>query len=116
MEDEEKMASQDEKKKEKVTGPVDNEYILKLSRPVKYDGKTYDKLDFTPFLSATLENMDTARRLSIMQGAGNDYYLERSYTFTVNLTAEVLKIPAEMLIDIPIQDAMALRNMVHRFL
>lgn len=113
---EDKKKEQVTEKKETVTGPVDNEHILVLSKPVKYDGTTYEKLDFTPFLNATLEDMDTARRMSIMQGAGNDYYLERSYTFIANLTAGVLKIPVEMLIDIPIKDAMALRNMVHRFL
>lgn len=113
---EDKKTAQAAEKKETVTGPVDNEYILVLSKPVKYDGTTYEKIDFTPFLDATLEDMDTARRMSIMQGAGNDYYLERSYTFITNLTATVLKVPAEMIAKIPIQDAMNLRNMVHRFL
>lgn len=113
---EDKKVAQATEKKETVTGPVDNEYILVLSKPVKYDGTTYEEIDFTPFLDATLEDMDTARRMSIMQGAGNDYYLERSYTFITNLTATVLKVPAEMIAKIPIQDAMNLRNMVHRFL
>lgn len=114
MVEEKKTASQGEKETKQVIGK--EEHILKLSQPVKYDGKVYEKLDFTPFLNATLEDMDMARRMSVMQGIGNDYYLERSYTFIVNLTATVLEIPAEMILKIPIQDAMNLRNMVHRFL
>lgn len=112
--EQEKKTGQEVKEREQLNGK--EEHILKLSRPVKYDGKVYEELDFTPFLSATLEDMDMARRMSVMQGIGNDYYLERSYTFNINLVATVLKVPAEMLVKIPIQDAMNLRNMVHRFL
>lgn len=106
-----------EKKNEAVSAVNrERENVLVLSKPVKYDGKTYEEIDFSPFLNATFENMDNARRQSILQGAGMDYYLERSYTFVANLAAEVLDIPVQMFLDIPIQDAMNLRNMVHRFL
>lgn len=111
-----KAAEEAAEGKKTVTGPVANEYVLVLSKPVKFEGKTYEKIDFSPFLNATYENMDNARRQSILQGAVNDYYMERSYTFIANLAADVLGIPVEMFLDIPIQDAMSLRNMVHRFL
>lgn len=117
MENVKKVSESDTtEKKETVKGPVDNEYILTLSKPVKFDGKTYEKLDFTPFLNATYENMDNARRQSIMQGVGNDFYMERSYTFIANLAAEVLGIPVQVFLDIPISDAVDIRTMVHRFL
>ena len=60
--------------------------------------------------------MDTARRQTIMLGAGNDYYMERSYTFVANLAAEVLNLPVELFLKFSISDAMPLRNMVNRFL
>ena len=62
-----------------IVGPVNDENVLVLVKPLKFEGKNYKELDFTPFLSATYENVDTARRQAISLGVGNDYFMERSY-------------------------------------
>lgn len=115
MEDIKKNITEEEKKDE-VSSSVNNENIFVLSKPVKFEGKTYEKIDFSPFLDATFEQIDTARRQTIMLGAGNDYYMERSYTFVANLASEVLNLPVELFLKFPISDAMPFRNMVNRFL
>ncbi len=34
---------------ETVVGPVNDENVLVLTKPVKFEGKNYKELDFTPF-------------------------------------------------------------------
>lgn len=114
MEDAKKNTT--EESKNTVATNMENDNILVLSKPVKFEGKTYEKIDFSPFLEATFEDIDTARRQTIMLGAGNDYYMERSYTFVANLASEVLNMPVELFLKLSISDAMPLRNMVNRFL
>lgn len=101
---------------ETVVGTVNDENVLVLVKPLKFEGKNYKELDFSPFLSATYENVDTARRQAISLGVGNDYFLERSYTFAACLAAEVLELPVELFLKLSIGDAMPFRNMVYRFL
>lgn len=59
-----------------IVGPVNDENVLVLTKPVKFEGKNYKELDFTPFLSATYEHVDTARRQAISLGVGNDYFMK----------------------------------------
>lgn len=99
-----------------IVGPVNDENVLVLTKPLKFEGKNYKELDFTPFLSATYEHVDTARRQAISLGVGNDYFMERSYTFAACLAAEVLELPVELFLKLSIGDAMPFRNMVYRFL
>ena len=60
-----------------IVGPVNDENVLVLTKPVKFEGKNYKELDFTPFLSATYENVDTARRQAISLGVGKVLYVCR---------------------------------------
>ncbi len=115
MSKENEITGREEEKKELKTAET-GEYVVALTKPFEFEGKKYEKLDFTPFLDLKYDALIDARQMTITQGYGNDIFMERSWVFVANLISIALDLPLEAMLNVSISDARELRNMVSNFL
>lgn len=108
--------NKEEEKKEAKVSVSNEEYVVTLAKPFEFEGKKYDKLDFSPFLDLKYDALIDARQMTIAQGYGNDIFMERSWVFVANLISIALDLPMEAVLKISISDARDIRNMVSNFL
>lgn len=89
-------------------------YIIKLKNPVKFEGKTYDRIDLSG-----LEDIRAADMIAInrrLSGMGNDTFQENTLEYALYLAAEAASLPVEFFMQLKGNVAMRVKSCVMLFL
>lgn len=94
-----------------------NDLIIKLSKPYKFDGETYETLDLTPIEDATGDDLRKAAKLLSKKEPGqNPATLEMTMDYAFIMAARACKKPLEFFDGLPAKDAVAVKTAVVGFL
>lgn len=93
----------------------DGPRLVTLTKPIKFEGVTYRKIDLSAMDNITAEDMiEINRRLS---RSGNvDFVQELSLEYALNLVQVATGIPLEFFLKLPPYESMQLKNRVAGFL
>lgn len=94
---------------------VENPLVILLKSPIKWEGKTYDRIDLT-----CLEDIKAADMIAVnrrLNRNGNvDFLQEMTLEYALNLSARAMGMPVEFLESLPPSVAMRIKNHVTGFL
>lgn len=104
--------------KEKVNVKENEEFLLKLSKPYVFEGKTYESVDLSKLNELTLADMVSVERRvrgSSLSGGVNPM-IEITLNYACHLAAVAANLPVEFFMGLPIADGMTLKGIVTGFL
>lgn len=93
----------------------DKELLLKLQKPVTFDGKEYKEIDLSGLRDLRAKDLIRARRMFLANGNSMDVYAERTVEFACYIANIVTSKPVSLFEDLYAADAYELRNMVIDF-
>lgn len=93
----------------------DRELLLKLKKPVTFDGKEYKEIDLSGLMDLKAKDLVLARRMVLTNGAGVDIYMERTLEFACYIANIVTGKPVSLFMELSSEDGWTLRNMVADF-
>ncbi len=92
----------------------DNEYIIKLSNPITFEGKQYDKIDLSGLQKINAGDMvSVSRRLS--RNGNIDTMPEMSLEYALNIANLATELPLEFFEQLPPYAALAIKGRVTGF-
>lgn len=94
---------------------IENQYILKLSKPLEWSGQKVEQLDLSGMESLTLGDLDELYDAYEMQGGNRVVLQESSLTFALVVANRVTGQTIEALRTMTARDGIKLKNMVYRF-
>lgn len=94
---------------------VENELVLVFSKPYKFEGKEYNKIDLRALEDMTTTDLIAANNLMMKRG-GYSPTPEMTLEFCCILANRATKMPLEFFYHLSIADAMSLKNKVTDFL
>ena len=88
--------------------------VIRLARPITFEGKRYEEIDMNPLENMKASDMIATGKLMNRQG---DFSImpEMDMNYALNITARVLDIPIELLNELSPKDAIAVKNRVAHF-
>ena len=107
MEDESKIVTVEEEKEDKL--------IFDLSKPYKFEGEEYTKIDLRGLEGLTAADMIAANRL-LSRNGNVDFLQEMTLEYACVLASKGTKTPVEFYKGLPPKDAMKLKSRVTGFL
>lgn len=94
---------------------IENPLIINMRNPVKWEGKTFDRIDLT-----CLEDIKAADMIAVnrkLNRNGNvDFLQEMTLEYALNLSARAMGMPIEFFESLPPAVAMGIKNRVTSFL
>lgn len=94
---------------------IEKKGIVTLSKPYKFEGSSYEKIDLSGLEDASAEDMIyVSRRLS--KAGFFDFMPEMSVEYAMELSARKTGMPLEFFKGIPAKDMLKVKGMVMRFL
>lgn len=104
-----------EEETEVMKGDVENFWVIELKEPIRFEGKTYDKIDLTGLHEVKAADMIMINRR--MSRNGNiDQTQEVTLEYALNMANLVTGLPLEFFDQIPPYAAMAVRGRIINFL
>ena len=97
---------------------MENEYILKFSKPYLFEGKEYDHVDLSGLESLTISDMIAAEN-RVKRGAidkSANLMIELTLEYACYLAARASDLPIEFFFGIPAGASMELKGIVRNFL
>ena len=96
---------------------VENETLVKFSKPYKFEGKEYTELDLSKLDDLTAEDMiATNKYMQRSSGGGIDVMPEVTLEYALVLASKAVKLPIEFFTALPPREAMKIKNRVMGFL
>jgi len=93
-----------------------NDMILKFKKPYHFEGETYTEVDLSGMEDATGADLITVTRLAKKAGGGADPLIEMSAEMACHMAARMTSHPVEFFMNLPVREAMKLKNLVTGFL
>ncbi len=95
----------------------ENDLIIKLSKPYKFDGETHETLDLTAIENASAADLKAVAKVLAKKEPGqNPATLEMTMDFAFILAARACNKPLEFFDGLPAKDAVTVKTAVVGFL
>lgn len=99
-----------------VNGEEEEGLVVTLAKPYNFEGKTYTEIDLSGLEDMTAADMiAVTKRINGMSGS-SVLMPEVSMEYSVHLAARATKQPVEFFIQLPMKEALKVKNRVTGFL
>ena len=90
--------------------------ILKFKKPYRFEGETYTEVDLSALEDATGADLIAVTRMAKKTGGSTDPLIEMSAEMSCYMAARITSHPVEFFLNLPVKEAMKLKNLVTGFL
>ena len=123
---EKRNMSEDQETSERVAAEVitgeeleeltEDDYIIRLKKPYKFEGKEYTEIDLSGLEDISAEDMIRVNKRLSRTSPGIDVLPEVSLEYAINLAAHATKLPIEFFKGLPGKYAIRIKTRVTGFL
>lgn len=93
----------------------ENKYLVVLTKPVKYEGETYNQINLSGLEGLTGADLIFAQR-ALQQAGAFTTSPETDYEYVLLLVSRATKLPVELFHQIPLKDTYRIKRIVSSFL
>lgn len=106
---------EEETKVKEFKAEEDDKLVIKLSKPYRFEGKTYGEIDLHGLEDLTAADMIAANRL-LSRNGNVDFLQEMTLEYACTLASKGSEHPVEFFKGLPPKDAMKLKSRITGFL